>query len=479
MKQVKPRRADSGAIGMIFLSVTIVAVALGSVYLGWYELDGGVLERVPPKVRIIESSKIGGVGLQPREVTVELADSGMGLDELIVRSEQHRERLELIKHKFNGEKESVFKFSLGGPDIPYDEGELNLEIRVWDNSFWSNSDEARITLQVDKRNPKLTPLTSQHNGQEGGTQLVFYKAKDLHLDKSGVRVGSKRYLGLKGELLDPAMRGEDSYGAFYAIPANRGTQGKSIKLFAEDKVGNLAEASFYNKVSQRKYRSIEIKIPSEFDQSAIEKLLEPFKLERQELGSQDPLKLTQLLLDQIRTQEDRRIRSAIKESGLKKISFVGPMQNPGGVPYFRFGENISYTMSGVSVGKIESAGFRLDLAAGTNIFPSLEGTVIFAENMAFYGKTVVVDHGAGISTVYGGMQSILAGRGDKVMPERPIGTSGRSGFFFRSGLYFEVRIQGEPVTPLEWWDGTWVKNHVIDKIKETKRLLGVGQPTQL
>ncbi len=479
MRQSIKRRADSGAIGMVFLSIAIIAVALSSVYLGWYELDGGVLERVAPKISIVDSSKISGVGLQPFEVTVEVSDQGMGLDELIVRTEQHRERADLIRHEFDGEKETTFTFKLGGPDIPYDEGELGLEIRVWDKSFWSNSDETRITLEVDKKTPKLSVLTSQHNGQEGGTQLVFYKAKDAHLDRSGARVGNRKYLGVRGEILDPTMRGEDCFGAFYAIPANKNIQEKTIKLFAEDRVGNLAEASFYNKVSRRKYRSVEIKVPTEFGQGELGKLLEPFKLEKQELGSSDPFKLTQLLINDIRIEEDKRIRSAIKQAGFGKRVFTGALLNPGGVPYYRFGERVTYFMSGESVGTIESSGFRLDVPAGTDVFPSLDGTVIFSENLAFYGKTIVIDHGAGISTVYAGLQSILAGRGEKVLSERPIGTSGLSGLFFRPGIFFEVRVQGEPVTPLEWWDAAWVKNHILDKIKETKRLLGVGQPNPL
>lgn len=76
-----------------------------------------------------------------------------------------------------------------------------------------------------------------------------------------------------------------------------------------------------------------------------------------------------------------------------------------------------------------------------------DGVVVFAGELAYSGKTVVIDHGLGIYSVYGYLNYISVNEGDSVYLSQTIGTLGNSGFAGGTCLHFEMRMLGECVTP--------------------------------
>jgi murein DD-endopeptidase MepM/ murein hydrolase activator NlpD len=92
------------------------------------------------------------------------------------------------------------------------------------------------------------------------------------------------------------------------------------------------------------------------------------------------------------------------------------------------------------------------------------GTVVFADDLGIYGSTVIVDHGLGLSTLYGHLSSISVNTGDSVTLETVLGRSGATGLAGGDHLHFEIRLWNTPVSPFEWWDSRWNKDHVDDKI---------------
>ena len=78
-----------------------------------------------------------------------------------------------------------------------------------------------------------------------------------------------------------------------------------------------------------------------------------------------------------------------------------------------------------------------------------EGSVAFAGPFTGYGNLVIVDHGNRSYSLYGHLNSATVSKGQRVEAQAPLGTSGRN----PSGtpaLYFELRIDGAPVDPLQW-----------------------------
>jgi murein DD-endopeptidase MepM/ murein hydrolase activator NlpD len=76
------------------------------------------------------------------------------------------------------------------------------------------------------------------------------------------------------------------------------------------------------------------------------------------------------------------------------------------------------------------------------------GTVIVVKYLKYdYGQHVIIDHGGGISTLYGHMSEIYVRVGDKVGRGQVIGRMGSTGRSTGTHLHFEVRVNGTPVDP--------------------------------
>jgi murein DD-endopeptidase MepM/ murein hydrolase activator NlpD len=91
----------------------------------------------------------------------------------------------------------------------------------------------------------------------------------------------------------------------------------------------------------------------------------------------------------------------------------------------------------------------VDIAAsrGAPVHAAFEGTVIFAGWYGGYGKLVIVDHGNGLSTLYGHLAEILVTPGQHVTRAEVLGLVGSTGFATGPHLHYEVRENGRPVDP--------------------------------
>lgn len=79
------------------------------------------------------------------------------------------------------------------------------------------------------------------------------------------------------------------------------------------------------------------------------------------------------------------------------------------------------------------------------------GRVIFADWLRGQGLLLVVDHGDGWLSLYAQNHSLLRAVGDWVGAGEILSRAGASGGSDVSGLYFEIRHQGEPVDPADWF----------------------------
>jgi septal ring factor EnvC (AmiA/AmiB activator) len=95
-------------------------------------------------------------------------------------------------------------------------------------------------------------------------------------------------------------------------------------------------------------------------------------------------------------------------------------------------------------------GVLLEAAAGTPVRAVHRGRVAFADWLQGLGLLVIVDHGGGYMSLYGHNEALLKESGDWVEPGEPIAQVGDTGGQTRPALYFEIRLNGEPVNPSTW-----------------------------
>ena len=84
---------------------------------------------------------------------------------------------------------------------------------------------------------------------------------------------------------------------------------------------------------------------------------------------------------------------------------------------------------------------------GIPVHAAQGGTVTYAGWVSGYGNTVIIDHGGGITTLYGHNQSLAVSEGQSVSQGETISYCGSTGNSTGPHCHFEVRQNGEPVSP--------------------------------
>ncbi len=104
--------------------------------------------------------------------------------------------------------------------------------------------------------------------------------------------------------------------------------------------------------------------------------------------------------------------------------------------------------------KLSSYHDGIDIAGnyGATIVASGDGKVVFAGKTKVYGNTVIIDHGHGISTLYGHASRILIKNGQTVRKGQAIALVGNTGRSTGTHLHFGVLVNGTPVDPMKYLD---------------------------
>jgi murein DD-endopeptidase MepM/ murein hydrolase activator NlpD len=111
----------------------------------------------------------------------------------------------------------------------------------------------------------------------------------------------------------------------------------------------------------------------------------------------------------------------------------------------RFGRE---TQSRFGTGLVRN-GIEIGAAGQTAVAAVHGGRVAFADLFTGFGRLVILEHGQGVFSLYGHLDALNVARGAQVEAGAVLGRSGRTPGG-RDAVYFELRIDGRPVDPLQW-----------------------------
>jgi septal ring factor EnvC (AmiA/AmiB activator) len=94
-------------------------------------------------------------------------------------------------------------------------------------------------------------------------------------------------------------------------------------------------------------------------------------------------------------------------------------------------------------------GIEIGVAEGQPVRAVHEGVVAFAGQFTGYGNLVILEHGERVFSLYGHLSAMQVAQGDRIEAQATVGRSGRNPNG-TPALYFELRVDGKPVDPLQW-----------------------------
>jgi len=114
----------------------------------------------------------------------------------------------------------------------------------------------------------------------------------------------------------------------------------------------------------------------------------------------------------------------------------------------------NFGMSKDPVYQIQVFNPGIDIAAsrGDNVYAAQDGVILLARSIRGYGKTILIDHGQDVVTMYAHLESIGVNPGDMVKGGQTIGAVGDTGLTESPILHFEVRVgsNAQEDNPLKW-----------------------------
>lgn len=96
------------------------------------------------------------------------------------------------------------------------------------------------------------------------------------------------------------------------------------------------------------------------------------------------------------------------------------------------------------------SGLDIAVSFGTPVHASAAGEVVYSGFMNGYGRTIIINHGHGLRTLYAHMSALAVTIGQHVQRDEVVGFVGMSGRSTGAHLHYEVRINNAPVNPIRY-----------------------------
>lgn len=319
-----------------------------------------------------------------------------------------------------------------------------------------------VTVRLER--PRVSVISTHHFVNHGGAEAVLYRATPDDVT-SGVMVGDVEYPGFPAagaqiegaRVSDPAMR-----IAFFALRHDQDLK-TPIRLFARDEAGNIARADFEYRVFPKPFKKSRIEVNDQLLNQVVPAILEGTK----EINPQgEPIDKFIAVNSELRQKNNAKIASFAKQTApelLWRGTVFHPFQNTG--VQSAFADYRTYVFKGKEVDHQVHLGFDLASFQTVPIAAANRGKVLFADELGIYGNTVILDHGMGVQSLYAHLSSFDVKVGDTVEKEQPVGRSGRTGMALGDHLHFTMLVNGQMVNPVEWWDGHWIEDRILRKIR--------------
>jgi len=418
----------------------------------WFFLTVG--ESGTPVVEI--GADVAVIGRQ-KALDVTFADAGRGLrhTEIVITQENRPQVLSAIDYPEAGVRRKAVSVAVDASALKLNDGPATLTLTAVDHSLWSNRTTVVRPVQIDFLPPQIFQLNTQNHINPGGTCVVAYRLSET-VPRTGVLVGDLFYPGYP-----VTLAGKPGYVAYFALPMDATPGNPQIRILAQDQAGNETVNGIPSLIMKRKFRSDKMVLSDGF----LGQKMPEFQAAIPELRGKTPIETFVHVNTVLRDDNLKTIQSACLKSEPRQLWQDTFLRMKNAAPMALFGDHRSYVYNGKPVGESIHAGVDLASLVHAPIEAANGGIVRFAGLLGIYGNAVIIDHGLGLSTLYGHMSGIQVKTDQTVKRGEVIGLSGATGLAGGDHLHFGVAIHGQFVDPREWWDPHWIADNVTKKLE--------------
>jgi murein DD-endopeptidase MepM/ murein hydrolase activator NlpD len=440
-------------------AVVIFLCALSGAWLFQARLEGG-------NPSLVIKEPIDAIGIS-RNVSISVADEKSGLRRLEVSLLKDGKKVDLVKKRFpyagfakGGKvKNEAFTVLIEPEKLGFSDGRAELRASAvdysWRRFFRGNRTYIQKDVNIDTRPPRIKVISKRHDLIQGGAGLVIYRISEPCL-RSGVRVGDRFYPGYAGYFEDKSV-----FMSFLALSHN---QGPGTVIFAEavDLAGNRSKAGFPYYIIRKDFKRDRIHVSDAF----INRKMPEFATEIPGNIKTSPADHFLFVNRNLRKANSALLLGLCAESD-PAIHWSGSfLRLPGSVRRAGFADYRSYQYKGRTIDYQIHFGIDLASVAKAGVPAANAGRVAAAGSFGIYGKTVVIDHGHGLFSLYAHLSQMYVRKDQMIKKGDVIGQTGKTGLAAGDHLHFGMMLNGAFVNPVEWWDSVWLKKNIEKKMEK-------------
>jgi len=441
-----------------FATIAVAILLLPVIWLLLVRLEG-------QKPEIIFEQAAPFIG-KSHDFSFSITDPNSGLRKIWVAMIQNGKEVILTEQDFpsagifgGGEIKSK---SLNIPFEPqkheFSDGKAILRLAVWDYSWrgWWQGNQVYLekNLTIDTQPPEIELISTQHNLSQGGAGLVIYRtSEDCRL--SGVQVGDNFFPAYAGYYKDPRIR-----LAFIGLGYQQGPE-TQIWIKAVDEAQNSAKAGVKHYIRKKDFKKDSIQISDQF-----------LNWKVPEFENTISLDLSGSLVDKfLKINRDLRKANYQKLSELAQTTDTTKrwrgkfLRMPAAANQAGFADHRTYIYDGKIIDRQVHLGLDLASVSHAPIPAANSGVVVFSGSLGIYGKTVLIDHGFGLFSMYAHLNRSDVSKGQEVSKGDILGRTGSTGLAGGDHLHFSILVNNTFVNPIEWWDAAWIKNNILSKLE--------------